>query len=149
MTSWVNFLPTLNAVLNSIAFCLLILGYVLIRRGEREAHKKVMLAALTTSALFLTSYLIYHAEVGSVKFTGEGLVRTIYFLILVPHIVLAALMVPFILLLLYRALKGEFDKHKKVARPTLAVWIYVSLTGVLVYLMLYQLYPPTPAGVTP
>ena len=139
--TWVNWLPTLNAVLNSLSFVLLMMGYRFIRQGDQERHKKTMLAAVTTSALFLTSYLIYHWQVGSVKFAGEGLVRTLYFLILIPHVVLAAAMVPFILSLLYRAFRGEFLQHKRLAKPTLAVWLYVSITGVLVYLMLYHLFP--------
>lgn len=139
--TWVNWLPTLNAVLNSLSFVLLMIGYRFIRQGDQERHKQTMLAAVTTSALFLTSYLIYHWQVGSVKFAGEGLVRTLYFLILVPHIVLAAAMVPFIVGLLYRAFRGEFPQHKRLAKPTLAVWLYVSITGVLVYLMLYHLFP--------
>lgn len=139
--SWVTWLPTLNAILNSLSVIFLVLGYRYIRQGDTERHKKAMLSAVTTSALFLTSYLIYHYQVGSVKFAGQGLVRTLYFLILIPHVVLAAVMVPFILTLLYRAFREEFVQHKRIAKPTLAVWLYVSITGVLVYLMLYHLYP--------
>lgn len=142
--SWVNSLPTVNAILNTISLMLLTVGYILIRRGEREAHKKAMLSAVGTSALFLTSYLIYHYHVGSVKFSGEGLVRTLYFAILIPHIILAAAMVPAILVVLKRGLKGEFVEHKRLAKPTLGVWMYVSVTGVVVYLMLYHLYPAVP-----
>lgn len=142
--SWVNSLPTVNAILNTISLMLLTAGYILIRRGERDAHKKAMLSAVGTSALFLTSYLIYHYHVGSVKFSGQGLVRTLYFAILIPHIILAAAMVPAILVVLKRGLTGAFVEHKRLAKPTLAVWMYVSVTGVVVYLMLYHLYPAIP-----
>ena len=136
---WVRDLPTLNALLNSVSMILLLLGYRAIRQGQRERHKRLMLSALASSALFLTSYLIYHAKVGSVSFQGTGLMRILYFALLVPHILLAAVMVPPILMVLNRALKGQFDTHKQLARPTLGVWMYVSVTGVLVYLMLYHL----------
>lgn len=132
-------LPALNATLNFISFVLLTSGYVFIRRGNRAAHKRCMIAALVMSAAFLTSYVIYHLNVGSVPFTGTGWIRTVYFLVLVPHVILAAAIVPMILVTVSRALSSRFDKHKKIARWTLPLWLYVSVTGVIVYLMLYRM----------
>ncbi|MBA3975537.1 MAG: DUF420 domain-containing protein [Candidatus Solibacter sp.] len=132
-------LPTLNAVLNAIAAGLLIRGYFLIRQGRREEHKKTMLMAFTTSVLFLISYLVYHYSVGSVKFQGQGAIRTVYFTILLTHTVLATAVAPMALITLRRALKGNLDGHSKLARITLPVWLYVSVTGVVIYLMLYHL----------
>jgi len=132
-------LPALNAVLNTTSALLLLAGYRLVRSGRREAHRRVMLAALATSALFLISYLVYHAQVGSVRFTGQGPVRTVYFVILISHTVLAAAIVPLVLVTLARALRGRFDAHRRLARYTLPLWLYVSVTGVAVYLMLYRL----------
>jgi putative membrane protein len=134
-------LPTLNAILNSISAILLTVGYVLIKQKNRNAHRNCMIAAFSTSALFLTSYLIYHFNVGSVKFQGQGAVRTVYFAILLTHTVLAAAIVPMILMTFARALKGNFSQHRGIAKWTLPLWLYVSVTGVIVYLMLYQLYP--------
>jgi putative membrane protein len=132
-------LPALNAALNGIAACFLVAGYVLIRRGRREAHKRAMLAALTTSALFLVSYVVYHANVGSRPFGGEGVVRVIYFFILITHIVLAAAILPLALVTTARGLGGRLERHVRLARWTLPLWLYVSVTGVVIYLMLYQL----------
>ena len=132
-------LPTLNAVLNATSALLLLVGYRLIRAGRREAHRKVMLLALACSALFLTSYLVYHFQVGSVRFRGEGPVRTLYFTILITHTVLAVAIVPLILVTLSRALRGRFELHRRLARLTLPLWAYVSVTGVVVYWMLYRL----------
>jgi putative membrane protein len=132
-------LPALNATLNATSTALLITGYVLIRNGRRQAHRNVMIAALITSALFLTSYLIYHAQVGSVPFKGTGLIRTLYFAVLIPHVILAAAIVPPILITASRGLSAKYDKHKRIARWTLPLWLYVSVTGVIVYLMLYRL----------
>lgn len=134
-------LPLVNAVLNSISTGLLLLGYYHIRNNRREAHKKAMLAALGTSSLFLVSYLIYHYNVGSVKFTAQGTIRIIYFAILLSHTVLAILVPPMAIISVVRALSERFDKHKKIARWTLPIWLYVSVTGVLVYLMLYRWFP--------
>ena len=131
-------LPTLNAVLNSATAILLVTGYVLIRSGRREAHRRVMLAALVTSALFLVSYLVYHAEVGSVRFQGTGAVRTAYLGILLTHTVLAAVVAPLAIVVAALALRGRFERHKRIARWTLPVWLYVSATGVAVYLLLYH-----------
>ena len=132
-------LATANACLNTIAFILLFLGWRAIKNGNRDLHKKFMFAALTTSAVFLTCYLIHHYQVGSVKFQGEGLIRTIYFVILIPHVILAALMTPAIIVMVIFALKGKFELHKKLARWVWPIWMYVSVTGVIVYLMLYHL----------
>lgn len=133
----VNDLSTVNAVLNIISFTLLIFGYSQIKKGNREAHKKVMLSALTTSALFLISYLIYHRYVGSVPYPHQDWTRSLYFIILVPHITLAAAMVPFILVAVWAAIKSNFERHAIIMRWTLPVWLYVSISGVLVYIMLY------------
>jgi uncharacterized membrane protein YozB (DUF420 family) len=133
-------LPALNAALNASSGVLLIIGYVLIRRRRFRAHRAVMLAAFGMSTLFLISYLIYHANAGSRPFTGQGPIRAVYFTILITHIILAALIVPMALVTLSRGLRGRFDRHVAIARWTLPIWLYVSVTGVLVYLMLYQVY---------
>ncbi len=132
-------LPALNAALNATASVLLVTGWVLIRGGHRAAHKKCMLSALAVSAMFLTSYVIYHLNVGSVPFQKAGWIRTLYFAVLIPHVILAAAIVPMILITVSRALSSRFDKHKKIARWTLPLWLYVSVTGVIVYVMLYQM----------
>ena len=132
-------LPTLNALLNATAALLLLTGWWLIRRKKRDAHKRVMLAAVATSVLFLASYLVYHYEVGSVRFQGQGAVRVAYLAILLSHTVLAAAIVPMVLVTLARALRGRFEAHKAIARYTLPAWIWVSVSGVVVYWMLYRL----------
>ena len=132
-------LPAVNATLNTISTVLLITGWVFIHRGERKKHKACMIAALVVSALFLTSYVIYHAQVGSVPFRRTGWIRTVYFAILIPHVILAAAIVPPILITVSRALTAKFDKHRQIARWTLPVWLFVTVTGVIVYLLLYQL----------
>lgn len=132
-------LPALNATLNAIAATLLVIGYVLIRRGRVEAHRRVMVAACATSALFLASYLIYHANIGSRPFQGQGPIRIVYFTILVTHVVLAAAILPLALITLSYALRARFERHVPIARWTLPLWLYVSVTGVIVYLMLYRL----------
>ncbi|MEK6643432.1 MAG: DUF420 domain-containing protein [Planctomycetota bacterium] len=134
-------LPHVNAILNSTATILLIVGYLLIRRKRITAHRACMGLATLVSAAFLVSYLVYHFEVGSVKFTGQGFIRTVYFAILLSHTALASVVPILVGVTLYRALRGQFEKHRRVARWTLPIWLYVSVTGVLVYLMLYQLYP--------
>ena len=132
-------LPALNAVLNASSAFLLVVGYRLIRRGKIVAHRKTMIAAFAVSVLFLISYLIYHAQVGSVRFQKTGALRTVYLSILFTHTVLAAL-VPFLAIItLYRGLKRNDSGHRRIARWTLPIWLYVSVTGVVVYLMLYQL----------
>ena len=132
-------LPALNATLNAISFVFLVTGYALIKRGRRDAHRNCMVAALVTSALFLTSYVIYHFNVGSVPFRKTGWIRTVYFAVLIPHVILAAAIVPLVLVTVSRAWSKRFDKHRRIARWTLPLWLYVSITGVMVYLMLYQL----------
>jgi uncharacterized membrane protein YozB (DUF420 family) len=134
----VHTLPAINASLNALAAILLVTGYVLIRRRQWIAHRNVMTAALVTSVLFLTSYLIYHAQVGSVRFPGHGAPRTIYLTILVTHTALAAI-VPFLAgITVYRAWRRRYAQHKRLARWTLPIWLYVSVTGVVVYWMLYR-----------
>jgi len=135
----VSWLPTVNATLNALAALLLVAGYAMIRRGRRRAHRALMIAAFTTSALFLVSYVIYHAGAGSKPFEGRGTLRPIYFAILFSHVVLAAAILPLALVTLARALKGRFDRHAAIARWTLPIWLYVSVTGVAVYVMLYHL----------
>lgn len=132
-------LPTLNAILNSTSAVLIVIGYCLIRARRIEAHRRTMLAAFTTSTLFLISYLVYHAQVGSVHFKGTGAIRIVYFTILLTHTILAAVVAPMVVVTLFRGLKGRFEKHRKLARVTLPVWLYVSVTGVVVYGMLYHL----------
>lgn len=132
-------LPALNAILNATSAGLLALGYVLIRRGRRAAHQKVMQSALVCSALFLVSYLTYHAHVGSVRFQGQGPIRTVYFAILISHTILAIVVVPLALVTFVRARRGRFDRHRAIARVTLPLWAYVSVTGVIVYWMLYRM----------
>jgi uncharacterized membrane protein YozB (DUF420 family) len=134
----VHSLPALNAVLNGTSFVLLLIGFALIRRGHRGAHRRVMLAAFACSIAFLTSYLIYHAQVGSVRFQGHGPVRTLYLSILLTHPLLAAT-VPFLAAItLTRGLRGRYPRHRAIARVTLPIWLYVSITGVVIYLMLYH-----------
>ena len=133
-------LPALNAVLNATAATLLVIGYVLIRRGQVHQHRRVMIAAFAASTLFLISYLVYHANVGSRPFPGRGAVRTVYLTILLTHIVLAVAIVPMALITLTRGLRERFDRHVRIARWTLPIWLYVSVTGVVVYVMLYRLY---------
>jgi putative membrane protein len=132
-------LPALNASLNALASVFLVTGWVLIRQNKRGAHRVCMLAACAVSATFLTSYLIYHFNVGSVPFQKQGLIRTVYLTILFTHIVLAMVIVPLIFMSLSRALSARFDRHRRIARWTLPLWLYVSATGVIVYLMLYRM----------
>jgi uncharacterized membrane protein YozB (DUF420 family) len=133
-------LPAVNAALNATAATLLVIGYTLIRRGRIRQHRAVMLAAFATSTLFLISYVVYHAHAGSRPFPGRGPIRGVYFAILITLIILAAAIVPMALITLSRALRERFDRHKAIARWTLPIWLYVSVTGVIVYLMLYQMY---------
>jgi uncharacterized membrane protein YozB (DUF420 family) len=137
----VSALPALNATLNSLSAILLVAGWLLIRSGRRRAHQACMVGAFCVSTLFLISYLIYHAQAGSVRFTGAGPARLVYFFILITHIVLAAAIVPMALITLARAARGSFARHAQLARWTLPIWLYVSVTGVVVYVMLYHLYP--------
>jgi len=131
-------LPALNAALNALSAILLTIGFVLIKQKRIQAHRKVMLSAFASSALFLTSYLVYHAHIGSKPYPGTGLWRTIYFSILIPHIVLAAAVLPMALVTLSRGLKMDVTRHRKIARITLPLWLFVSVTGVVVYFMLYR-----------
>jgi uncharacterized membrane protein YozB (DUF420 family) len=138
----VSKLPALNACLNTTSVVLLALGFAFIKRKNVPAHRACMVGAFASSCLFLASYLVYHAHAGSVRFTGTGPVRTFYFAILLTHTVLAAA-VPFLAVAtLVRAVQGRFAAHVKLARVALPIWLYVSVTGVMIYLMLYQLYPP-------
>lgn len=133
-------LPHLNAVLNSLSASFLVAGFLFIRRGRIRAHRMMMTGALISSTLFLVSYLTYHFVFrGLTRFTGQGTVRTLYLVILFTHTVFAAIILPFVLVTVTRALRGDFARHKRVARWTLPMWLYVSVTGVIVYLMLYQL----------
>ena len=132
-------LPSVNASLNALSSVLLASGWVFIRRREIARHRACMLAAFATSALFLTSYLVYHAEVGSVPYQGQGVIRIIYYVILLTHVVLAAAILPLALITLSRALAARFDRHRAIARWTLPIWLYVSVTGVVIYVMLYHL----------
>jgi len=132
-------LPALNASLNAISGVLLVIGYVLIRRGRWQAHRNVMLTAVACSVLFLTSYLIYHYHAGSVPYEGQGALRTVYFTILISHMILAATVPVLAVITVSRALRKRFDQHRRIARWTLPIWLYVSVTGVIVYLMLYQM----------
>jgi len=131
-------LPAINATLNGISGVLLIVGYVLMRAGRIDLHRRVMLAAFVTSSVFLVCYVIYHAQVGSVRFTRQGNVRPLYFTILITHVTLAAVTLPLAIVTLSRGLKGRYVKHRAIARWALPIWLYVSVTGVLVYVLLYQ-----------
>jgi uncharacterized membrane protein YozB (DUF420 family) len=135
----VSDLPALNATLNGVATVFLVAGYSFIRARKLAAHRASMLAAVTASALFLVSYVVYHANAGSKPFQGTGPVRAAYFAILITHIVLAAAIVPMVLMTLARALRQRFDRHAAIARWTFPIWLYVSVTGVVIYVMLYRL----------
>jgi uncharacterized membrane protein YozB (DUF420 family) len=132
-------LPSLNAALNSLSAAFLILGFIFIKSKNIKAHKACMLSAFASSSLFLISYLVYHYQVGSVPFRGQGAIRTLYFTILLTHTILAVVVVPMALITLFRALRENFSKHRRIARWTFPIWLYVSVTGVLVYVMLYQM----------
>ena len=138
---WVSSLPAVNASLNALSTILLLAAYVQIRRGNRQAHKKLMLSACVSSALFLVSYLVYHNNSGMTKFLGEGWARTAYFFILFTHIPLAALVPPLAIVTLTYGLRERFDRHRRIARITLPIWLYVSVTGVVIYFFLYHWFP--------
>ncbi len=140
MPEWVHSLPGVNATLNGISAVFLVTGYVMIRRRRIGAHRACMMAAFACSTLFLTSYLIYHYYAGSTPFPGTGMIRPLYFFILITHVALAVLVPPLAIATLWRAWKERFEDHARLARWTLPIWLYVSVTGVIVYLMLYQLY---------
>jgi putative membrane protein len=132
-------LPAVNATLNALSGTFLFVGYVLIRRREIHAHRNAMLGAFASSTLFLISYLVYHAQAGSRPFTGQGAIRYVYFAILITHVILAAAILPMAITTLSRGLRGRYDDHRRIARWTFPTWMYVSITGVVVYLMLYQM----------
>ena len=134
----VQSLPAINASLNALSGLLLLIGYVCIRRRRIQQHRACMIAAFTTSSLFLVCYIIYHAQVGSVRFTRAGFVRPLYFTILITHVTLAATVLPLAIVTLSRGLNGRFARHRAIARWTFPIWLYVSVTGVLVYVLLYQ-----------
>ena len=138
MTMSVHDLPAVNATLNALSGILLLVGYALIRARRIEQHRRVMIAAFVTSSLFLVCYTIYHAQVGSVRFTRQGFVRPLYFTILISHVTLAAAVLPLAIVTLSRGLKARYRGHRAVARWTWPIWMYVSVTGVLVYVLLYQ-----------
>ena len=136
-------LPAVNAALNATSAVLLVSGYRFIRRRQVTAHQRCMIAACVTSSLFLLSYLVYHYNIGSMPFRGQGWVRSLYFTILISHTILAVVILPMVVVTLFRAWKADFVKHARLARWTLPVWLYVSVTGVIIYCMLYQLFPPS------
>lgn len=138
----VNDLPALNAILNSCATVLILAGLIAIKRRKRKAHGALMTAALVVSAAFLTSYLIYHYHAGHARFAGEGAIRAVYYTILVSHVILAIANLPMILLTVIPALRQRYDKHRRLAKITAPIWLYVSVTGVIVYLMCYRWYGP-------
>jgi len=132
-------LPALNATLNAVSGVLLMIGYAFIRRGQTRRHRAAMISACIVSALFLTSYVIYHANIGSKPFTGRGPIRIVYFTILLTHVVLAATVPPLAIITLSRGLRARFERHVAIARWTFPIWMYVSVTGVIVYFMLYRM----------
>ena len=136
----ISYLPTVDAILNATSALLLVFGYIFIRRKNIQAHRACMLSAFATSTIFLICYLTYHSVHGTTHFTGQGSVRAVYFTLLGSHTLLAVVVVPLVLVTLYRAVKGAVNRHRRIARWTLPVWLYVSLTGVAVYWMLYHLY---------
>ena len=141
MPNFVPYLPHVNALLNSASALLLLAGFRFIRLGRIKSHRNCQVSAVLTSTLFLVSYLTYHYYHGATRFTGQGLVRPLYFTILITHTILAVVIVPLIVVTLYRASRGDFVRHRRIARLTLPLWLYVSVTGVVVYLMLYHIYP--------
>lgn len=141
MPEFISYLPHVNAFLNSTSTVFLVIGFIMIRKRRIKAHLKCQLAAVICSTLFLISYLTYHYYRGDTRFLGQGIVRPFYFTILITHVILAIIIVPLVLVTLYRAWRSNFVKHKQIARWTLPIWLYVSVTGVIVYLMLYHLYP--------
>src|SRR5258708_5794485 len=141
MLNLISRLPHLNALLNSSSAILLISGYRFIRLGRIEAHRNCQIAAVISSTVFLASYLKYHYFHGASRFLGQGIARPIYFAILITHTILAVVIVPLVIVTLVRAARGDFERHRRIARWTLPLWLYVSVTGVIVYLMLYQIYP--------
>lgn len=142
----ISVLPPLQATLNMTAACLAGAAFFFARRGNRAAHKTLMITALIVSSVFLVFYLHYHYQVGNVPFAGQGVIRPIYFSVLTSHVVLAVIMVPMILAAVIFAVQGRFDRHRRIARWTLPIWVYVSVTGVLIYLLAFEIYPPAPGS---
>ena len=136
--------PAINATLNGASAVLILTGRGLIKRGKIAAHRACMIAAVVASGLFLFCYLYYHAHAGVIHFQGQGLIRPVYFSILITHMILAAVIVPLVIITLARAWRGRFDRHRAIARWTYPAWLYVSITGVVVYFLLYHLYAPAP-----
>jgi putative membrane protein len=132
-------LPAVNATLNSISAIFLVIGWLLIRSGRREQHRVAMLCAFASSTLFLAGYLVYHYHIGSRPYQGQGAIRVVYFAILISHIILAAFTLPLAIITLSQGLRERWTAHRRIARWTLPIWLYTSVTGVIVYLMLYQL----------
>ena len=141
MSDFIGYLPHLNACLNASSAILLFSGWRFIKAHNVAAHRACQISALIVSLLFLTSYLTYHYYHGTTRFQGTGLARPIYFTILTSHTILAVVIVPLVALTFFRAIRGDFGRHRRIARITLPLWFYVSITGVIVYLMLYQIYP--------
>jgi uncharacterized membrane protein YozB (DUF420 family) len=141
MPDYISELPHLNALLNATSAVLLLAGYTFIRRNRVRAHRNCQVSALATSTLFLASYLTYHYYHGATRFPGQGVMRPIYFTILISHTILAIAIVPLVIVTFRRALRGDFERHRRIARWTLPLWLYVSITGVVVYLLLYRIYP--------
>ncbi|HKU19841.1 MAG TPA: DUF420 domain-containing protein [Terriglobales bacterium] len=137
--------PLINATLNGASAVLIVTGRGLIKRGRVAAHRACMIAAVVASCLFLVCYLYYHAHAGVIHFQGQGLIRPVYFSILITHTILAAVIVPLVIITLARAWRGSFERHRAIARWTFPVWLYVSITGVVIYFLLYRLYAPAPA----
>lgn len=139
----ISFLPTLNAILNATSGVLILIGFFFIRRKHIAAHRACMIGAVTSSSLFLISYLVYHVgfKAGVTRFTGTGWVRPLYFVVLISHTILAVVIVPFVIVTLTRAVRGRIGLHRRIARWTFPMWLYVSVTGVIVYLMLYHIFP--------
>ena len=142
---WISYLPTVNVILNATSGVLLLAGFVFIKRKNVHAHRACMITAFVVSLLFLVSYVTYHSQAGSTKFGGQGIVRPFYFGMLISHILLAATVLPLAIVTLRRALGGRFEDHKRIARKTFPVWLYVSVTGVLIYVLLYLVYTPASA----
>ena len=141
MPEYISLLPHLNAFLNTTSAILLVIGYSFIKRGNINAHRNFQIAAVATSTLFLISYLTYHYYHGDTKFLGQGIVRPFYFAVLISHVLLAIVILPLVIVTVVRALRGDFIRHRRIARWTFPLWLYVSVTGVIVYLMLYHFYP--------
>ena len=137
----IQILPHILAILNITAICLITISFYQIRQHNRTAHKNLMLAALLISIIFMAIYLFYHSLVGNVKFTGEGIIRPIYFSILISHVILASFIIPLILVTISFSLRKKFEAHKRIVRWTLPIWLYVSVTGIIIYILAFHIYP--------